>query len=62
MQFFPSNRFLDQKMLLEAFYDNTLDELIIVNPSQDAVNKVKDLFHFKHPTTFENLDDYLEIQ
>ena len=46
-------------MFLEAFSDNRLIELIVVNPSTEAINKAKDLCHFERPHQFKNLGDYL---
>lgn len=57
---FPATDFLTKKMFLESFSSNTLDELIIISPSQESINKVKDLCHFEEPKTFRNLDEYIE--
>ena len=57
---FPPTDFMTRKMFLEAFSDTKLEELTIVNPSENAIDKVKDLCHFKDPVTFKNLEDYLD--
>jgi len=57
---FPSTDFLTKKMFLEAFSNNNLEELIIVNDSELAINSAKRLCHFDHdPETFKNLDGFV---
>lgn len=57
---FPPTDFMTKRLFLEAFSTNTLDELIVVNPQKAAVTKVKNLRHFKKPTRFTNLDEFVE--
>jgi hypothetical protein len=56
---FPPTDFLTKRMFLEAFSDNKLDELIIVNPSTEAITRAKDLCHFERPYQFNSLSEYL---
>lgn len=57
---FPAADFLTKKMFLEAFSLNSLEELIIVNPSCEAVDIASGLCHVKKPTIFKNLEEYLQ--
>ncbi len=36
-------------MILEAFEDNKLDDLIVVNPDTSVVRTIKELSHFGKP-------------
>lgn len=56
---FPPTDFLTKKMFLEAFSLNSLKELTIVNPSCEAVDIASNLCHFKRPTVFQNLEEYV---
>lgn len=57
---FPPTDFMTRRLFLEAFSNKTLNELIVVNPQRAAVKKVQNLCHFKKPTRFTNLDEYVE--
>ena len=46
---FPPTDFHTKQLFLEAFADNQLDSLIIVNPDTSVVQKVKNLCHFEKP-------------
>ncbi|TFH00412.1 MAG: hypothetical protein E4H14_19670 [Candidatus Thorarchaeota archaeon] len=46
---FSTADFPTKKLFLEAFVQNTLDELIVVNPDTSVVKTVKDLCHFQKP-------------
>jgi|SRR2546422_4721764 len=46
---FPLTDFDTKKLFLEVFSDNSLDQLIVVNPDTSVVQTVKDLSHFDKP-------------
>jgi hypothetical protein len=47
-------------MFLEAFSENNLEELIVVNPDTSVVQKVKDLCHFNKPVIVcKDLGEYV---
>jgi hypothetical protein len=48
---FPPTDFAVRKMILEAFEDNKLDDLIVVNPNTSVVRTIKELTHFTKPTS-----------
>lgn len=48
---FPPTDFNVRKLLLEAFEDNALDELIVVNPNTSVVATIKDLVHYSKPVS-----------
>ena len=56
---FPSTDFRVKKMFLEAFSHNTFDNLTIVNPNCQDVQKAMKLCHFNNSKTFNSLQDYL---
>lgn len=57
---FPPTDFLTKKMFLEAFSENDLEELIVINPDTSVVQKVKDLCHFNKPVIVcKDLEEYL---
>ena len=57
---FPPTDFLNKKMFLEAFSENDLEELIVVNPDTSVVQKAKDLCHFDKPVIVcKDLEEYL---
>lgn len=57
---FPPADFLTKKMFLESFSLNSLKELTVVNPSCQAARMASELCHFKNPTIFKNLEEYLK--
>ncbi len=58
---FPTTDFAIRKILLEAFQDNKLDELIIVNPNTSVVAIIKDLVHFSRPISIcSDLKEFLK--
>lgn len=59
---FPPTDFSVKKLFLEAFSENTLEELTVVNPDTAIVQKVKNFCHFRKPITVcENLDEFLRL-
>ena len=57
---FPSTDFHVRKLLLEAFKENSLEELIIVNPDSSTVRIAKELTHFNKPViSCYNLREFL---
>ncbi|CAD6494815.1 MAG: hypothetical protein EMLJLAPB_00966 [Candidatus Argoarchaeum ethanivorans] len=48
---FPPTDFAVRKLLLEAFEDNKLDDLIVVDPNTSVVKTIKELVHFTKPTS-----------
>lgn len=58
---FPPTDFHTKKMFLEAFSQNTLEKLIVVNPSCSDAQKAADLCHFNNPTRFNTLQDYMTL-
>jgi hypothetical protein len=57
---FPPTDFATKRLCLEAFSDNQMNELIIVNPDDVVVQKVKNLCHFERTTqVFDKLDKFL---
>ena len=48
---FSPTDFAVKKMILEAFEDNKLDNLIVVNPDTSVVRTIKELTHFTKPTS-----------
>jgi hypothetical protein len=46
--FMPTD-FATRRLFLEAFADNTLDELVVINPNTEVVQLVKGLCHFQRP-------------
>ncbi len=48
---FPPTDFAVRKLLLEAFADNKLDALIVVNPNTSVVRTIKELVHFTKPVS-----------
>lgn len=59
---FPATDFPTKKLFLEAFSENSLKELIIVNPNTSIVQKVKNLTHFENSVTVcENLEEFLRL-
>ena len=58
---FSPTDFYSKKLLLDAFMNNQLKELIIVNPDHSIAEKVKDLTHFeKDPKIYNNLSEFLK--
>jgi hypothetical protein len=58
---FPTTDFAIRKILLEAFRDNKLDELIVVNPNTSVVAIIKGLVHFSRPISIcSGLKEFLK--
>jgi len=59
---FPPTDFYTKKLLLEAFSENdSLKEIIVVNPDKRIVEKVRDLCHFNNTIKHLNsLEEYIE--
>ena len=58
---FPPTDFATKKLLLEAFENNELDELIVVNPNTEVVKIIKELTHFNKPVSVcSNLEEFLK--
>jgi hypothetical protein len=58
---FPPTDFLTKKMFLEAFSENTLKELIVVNPDDEAIKRSKNMCHFNtSPEKYQNLDAFVK--
>jgi len=49
---FAPTDFNIKKLFLEAFCENTLEELVVVNPDTSVVRTVKELSHFQKPVLF----------
>lgn len=59
---FAPTDFNIKKLFLEAFYENTLEELIVVNPDTSVVRTVKELSHFPKPVLVcQDLEEYLRL-
>ena len=57
---FPPTDFATRRLFLEAFSDNALEELVVINPDTSVVGLVKDLCHFTKPVVVcKNLEEYL---
>ena len=48
---FSPTDFAVRKLLLEAFEDNKLNDLIVVNPNTTVVKTIKELVHFTKPVS-----------
>jgi hypothetical protein len=59
---FPPTDFAVRKLLLEAFADNKLDDLIVVNPNTSVVRIIKELVHFTKPVSVcYDLKEFLKM-
>ena len=59
---FPPTDFAVRKLLLEAFVDNKLDDLIVVNPNTAVVKTIKELVHFTKPISIcYDLKEFLRM-
>jgi len=59
---FPPTDFAVRKLLLEAFEDNKLNELIVVNPDTSVMRTIKELVHFTKPVSVcNNLKELLRM-
>ena len=59
---FAPTDFNVRKLFLEAFCENTLKELVVVNPDTSVVRIVKELTHFQKPVlVYQNLEEYLRL-
>lgn len=57
----PPTDFAVRKLHLEAFADNELDHLVVVNPDTSTVGTVKELVHFTKPVLVCNdLEEFLK--
>jgi len=57
---FAPTDFNIKKLFLETFYENTLEELVVVNPDTSVIRTVKELSHFQKPVLVcHNLEEYL---
>ncbi|MFD3156221.1 hypothetical protein ACFIJ5_05090 [Haloimpatiens sp. FM7330] len=58
---FPSTDFAIRKLLIESFQDNTLENMIVVNPDISIVEKLKRLTHYDKPVLIcSNLNEFLK--
>lgn len=59
---FSPTDFHTEKLFLDSFKENELQDLIIVNPDTSVTRKIKDLTHFNHPVTIcSNLREFMDI-
>lgn len=59
---FAPTDFSIRKLFLESFSENTLEELIVVNPDTSVVQTVKELSHCKKPVlVYRDLEEYLRL-
>ncbi len=59
---FPPTDFHCEKLFLDSFEDNELEQLIVVNPDTSVAEKVKDLTHFNQPVSkCENLYELIDL-
>jgi hypothetical protein len=59
---FAPTDFNIKKLLLEAFCENTLEELVVVNPDTSVVQIIKELSHFQKPVLVcKDLEEYLRL-
>lgn len=59
---FSPTDFHTEKLFLDSFKENELQDLIIVNPDTSGIKKIKDLTHFNHPVTMcSNLREFMDI-
>lgn len=59
---FPPSDFNTKRLFLEAFADNSLDELIVINPDPSVAGIVKNLCHFNKPvTTCNSLNEFISL-
>ena len=59
---FAPTDFNIKKLLLEAFCENTLEELVVVNPDTSVVRTIKELSHFHKPVQVcQDLEEYLRL-
>lgn len=58
---FPQTDFHVEKLFLDSFETNELENLIIVNPDTSVVKKIKNLTHYTKSTTIcSNLEEFLK--
>ncbi|KKN05371.1 hypothetical protein LCGC14_1088020 [marine sediment metagenome] len=59
---FSPTDFHTEKLFLDSFKENELQDLIIVNPDTSIIRKIKELTHFNHPVTMcSNLFEFMDI-
>jgi hypothetical protein len=59
---FAPTDFNIKKLLLEAFCENTLEELAVVNPDISVIQTIKELSHFQKPVlACQDLEEYLGL-
>jgi hypothetical protein len=57
---FPPTDFAVKKLFWEAFENNKLEDLIVVNPDTSVVKTIKELTHFSKPVSVcSNLREFL---
>lgn len=57
---FASTDFAVRRLLWEAFADNKLKQLIVINPDTRVVDLVRELTHFERPiTSCQNLREFI---
>jgi hypothetical protein len=59
---FAATDFNTRRLFLEAFSDNILNELIIVNPDRKAIEETKRMTQFRRIKTFKNLEDFVQYR
>lgn len=59
---FSPTDFSTRRLFLEAFAENALDELIVVNPDTTIADLCKELTHFDKPVAvYRNLEEYVHM-
>lgn len=56
---FPTTDFYSKKLLLETTSENNIEELIIINPDDEAINYTKNIVPSKKTQIFSSLREYL---
>jgi hypothetical protein len=58
---FPPTDFYTKRLFMEAFENQTPEEIIVINPDTSIVQKVKELSHFEKPVlACNNLDEFIK--
>lgn len=59
---FPPTDFNTKRLFLEAFINNSPEEIIVINPDTSVVQIIKDLCHFKKPVLVcRDLDEFVSL-
>jgi hypothetical protein len=59
---FPTSDFHARRLLLEAFSEHSLEEIIVIDPDASIAQLVKNLCHFKKPVlTCKDLDGFITL-